>query len=103
MIRRPPRSTLFPYTTLFRSDLTLTQPPGVTAASGMDILCHALESYTARWYTTYEHKTPDKRVPYCGSNPISDMWSEKALTLLAGSFRRAVRHEIGRASCRERV
>ena len=28
-------------------DLTRTQPPGVTAASGMDILCHALESYTA--------------------------------------------------------
>src|SRR3712207_7429711 len=24
MIRRPPRSTLFPYTTLFRSDLVLT-------------------------------------------------------------------------------
>jgi hydroxyacid-oxoacid transhydrogenase len=73
-------------------DLTLTQPPGVTAAAGMDILCHALESYTARWYTTYERKTADKRVPYCGSNPISDMWCEKALTLLAGSFRRAVRH-----------
>ena len=73
-------------------DLTFTQPAGVTAASGMDILCHALESYTARWYTTYEHKKPEQRVPYCGSNPISDMWSEKALTLLAGSFRRAVRH-----------
>src|SRR5256885_1034063 len=25
MIRRPPRSTLFPYTTLFRSDLPLTK------------------------------------------------------------------------------
>ena len=73
-------------------DLTFTQPAGVTAASGMDILCHALESYTARWYTTYEHKTPEQRVPYCGANPISDMWSEKALSLLAGSFRQAVRN-----------
>jgi len=73
-------------------DLTHTQPAGVTAASGMDILCHALESYTARWYTTNEHKTAAQRVPYCGSNPISDMWSEKALTLLAGSFRTAVAH-----------
>src|SRR5260370_31264888 len=26
MIRRPPRSTLFPYTTLFRSDLTKDMP-----------------------------------------------------------------------------
>src|SRR2546422_3690054 len=27
MIRRPPRSTLFPYTTLFRSDVGLAEPP----------------------------------------------------------------------------
>src|SRR2546428_562843 len=27
MIRRPPRSTLFPYTTLFRSDYTTTAAP----------------------------------------------------------------------------
>jgi hydroxyacid-oxoacid transhydrogenase len=73
-------------------DLTVSQPPGVTAASGMDILCHALESYTARDYTSYEHKTPDQRVPYCGSNPIADMFSEKALTLMAGAFREAVRN-----------
>jgi alcohol dehydrogenase class IV len=57
----------------------------------MDILCHALESYTARPYTTYEHKKPEERVPYCGANPIADMWSEKALSLLAESFRQAVR------------
>jgi alcohol dehydrogenase class IV len=71
--------------------LTFTQPSGVTAASGMDILCHALESYTARWYTSYERKSPEKRVPYCGANPISDMYSQKALSMLAGSFRQAVR------------
>jgi len=28
MIRRPPRSTLFPYTTLFRSDLDLVREEG---------------------------------------------------------------------------
>jgi hydroxyacid-oxoacid transhydrogenase len=72
--------------------LTVSQPAGVTASAGMDIVCHALESYTARWYTSYPPKTAGQRVPYCGSNPISDMWSEKALSLLAGSFRTAVRH-----------
>ncbi len=30
--------------------LTLTLPPEVTASAGMDIVCHAVESYTARWY-----------------------------------------------------
>ena len=80
-------------------ELTFTQPAGVTAACGMDILCHALESYTARWYTTNERKAPQQRVPYCGSNPISDMWSEKALSLLAGSFRTAVK-EGGNAQSR---
>jgi len=70
--------------------LTLTQPAGVTAAAGMDILCHALESYTARPYTAYDRKLPEQRVPYCGANPISDMWSEQAMRLLASAFRRAV-------------
>ena len=70
--------------------LTLTQPAGVTAAAGMDILCHALESWTARPFSSYERKQPDQRVPYCGANPIADMWAEKALRLLAGSFRTAV-------------
>jgi len=70
--------------------LTLTQPTMVTAASGMDIVCHALESYTARWYADFDAKRPEQRVPYCGANPIADMWAEKALSLLAGAFRRAV-------------
>src|SRR3712207_7455861 len=37
MIRRPPRSTLFPYTTLFRSDVA-------TGAGGADGLHHRLLS-----------------------------------------------------------
>lgn len=70
--------------------LTATQPAGVTAACGMDILCHALESYTAKPYTDFEHKRAEQRVPYCGANPVADMWAEKALQLLARSFRTSV-------------
>src|SRR3712207_7394028 len=34
MIRRPPRSTLFPYTTLFRSDVVDGQPHAPSAQRG---------------------------------------------------------------------
>ena len=70
--------------------LTMTLPPEVTAASGMDIVCHAVESYTARWYATFDRKQPEERVTYCGSNPVSDLWCEKAMSLIARSFRNAV-------------
>lgn len=72
--------------------LTLSQPAGVTAACGMDILCHALESYTARPYHSYARKEAAQRVPYCGANPIADMWAERSMMLLATAFRTAVRH-----------
>jgi hydroxyacid-oxoacid transhydrogenase len=71
--------------------LTTSQPAGVTAASGMDVLCHALESWTARPYHSYERKEPEQRVPYCGANPIADLWAERSMGLLATAFRRAVR------------
>jgi hydroxyacid-oxoacid transhydrogenase len=70
--------------------LSLSLPPEVSASAGMDIVCHALESYTARWYQTFDKKEAEQRVTYCGSNPISDLWCERALSLLARSFRTAV-------------
>ncbi len=70
--------------------LTMTVPPGVTAAAGMDVVCHALESYTAREYQNFPRKSPEQRVTYCGANPISDVWCEQALALIARSLRRAV-------------
>src|SRR5256885_12889345 len=43
MIRRPPRSTLFPYTTLFRSDFAVSPSLGrrgeATLASPADVSC----------------------------------------------------------------
>lgn len=82
--------------------LTFSQPSGVTAAAGMDILCHALESWTARPFTSYARKRPEERVPYCGANPVADMWAEKALTLLHSSFRAAV-HDGDDAEAREQM
>ena len=70
--------------------LSASQPAGVTASAGMDILCHALESWTARPYTRFARKAPEQRVPYCGANPVADLWSERAMTLLAAAFRTAV-------------
>lgn len=56
----------------------------------MDIVCHALESYTARWYASFDRKQAEERVTYCGANPVSDLWCEKSLKLIATSFRKAV-------------
>src|SRR5258708_18380465 len=40
MIRRPPRSTLFPYTTLFRSQYKLRRNFIVEAFNRMGLACH---------------------------------------------------------------
>jgi hydroxyacid-oxoacid transhydrogenase len=69
---------------------TLTLPPHVTASCGMDVLCHALESYTARHYRSYLRRRPEQRAVYVGNNPVSDAFIERALPLLSRSFRRAV-------------
>jgi hydroxyacid-oxoacid transhydrogenase len=72
--------------------VTLTLPPEVTAAAGMDILGHAIESYTAKPYAAFDRRTADQRVAYCGSNPVSDAWCQQAIQLVGRAFRTAVRH-----------
>ncbi len=69
---------------------TVTMPSAVTAATGFDVLTHALESYTARPYTARpRYANPAERPPYQGSNPISDLWSEQAIRYLGQYLRRA--------------
>jgi hydroxyacid-oxoacid transhydrogenase len=70
---------------------TRTMPPQVAASSGLDILSHAIESYTALPYTGRPY--PDRplvRPAYQGSNPISDVWSLQALRMVAQYIVRAV-------------
>ncbi|HVB24584.1 MAG TPA: hydroxyacid-oxoacid transhydrogenase [Ktedonobacteraceae bacterium] len=69
---------------------TVTLPPMATAYPGFDVLTHALESYTSRPYDARPRHTPEERPVYVGSNPISDLWCEKALEYLGRYLRRAV-------------
>ena len=72
-------------------DNTRTLPPAVAASSGLDVLCHSVESWTALPFT--DRPRPDRpilRPAYQGSNPISDLWSMEALRLTAKYLRRAV-------------
>ncbi|ELT90559.1 hypothetical protein CAPTEDRAFT_161201 [Capitella teleta] len=71
---------------------TLTMPNRVTAYSGFDVLCHALESFTALPYTDRSPRPSDPKLrpAYQGSNPISDVWSKHALHIMNKYFRRSV-------------
>src|SRR5256886_17615978 len=81
MIRRPPRSTLFPYTTLFRSHGFLAL--GQNRAWG--------------------ERVPEQETLLDVATPLGDAYWQ--LMNLAGRYAYAGREwvEIGRASCRERV
>ena len=69
---------------LLDPDNTRTMTPEVAASAGLDILSHAIESYTAMPFT--DRPRPDRpslRPAYQGSNPISDVWSMEALRMVA--------------------
>ncbi|MDE0830309.1 MAG: iron-containing alcohol dehydrogenase [Vicinamibacterales bacterium] len=72
-------------------DNTQTQPKMVTACSGLDVLCHGLESYTALpFHMRSAPDGPGARPTYQGSNPISDVWATRAIEMAATSLVRAV-------------
>ncbi|MDQ4002574.1 MAG: iron-containing alcohol dehydrogenase [Actinomycetota bacterium] len=71
--------------------LTRSMPPDVTAACGLDVVCHAAESFTARPYNSRPApETPEDRPPFQGSNPISDIWAARALEYGGLYLKRAV-------------
>lgn len=68
-------------------DATDTLPGFVVAASGFDVLCHALESFTARPYT---RRAPTEVRPMSqGANPWSDIGCREALRLCGEHLVRA--------------
>jgi len=82
---------------------TSTLPAGVVAASGMDVLCHAVESFTARGYAQRAAPAvPSARPMSQGSNPWSDLGCREAMRLVAAYLARAV-HDASDAEAREQM
>ena len=63
---------LMPDCVILDPKMTLGLPPAITASTGMDALCHAIECYTSK-----------------RGNPFSEMLALKSITLIARSIRRA--------------
>ena len=71
-------------------DNTRTMPAAVAASSGLDVLSHALESFTAIPFDQRPRpNSPLERPAYQGTNPISDIWALRALELMAQYLPRA--------------
>jgi alcohol dehydrogenase len=64
---------LYPHLALCDPELTLSLPAGPTATTGIDALCHAIESYTS-----------------LAASPMSEMMSLKAIGLISRNLRTAV-------------
>jgi alcohol dehydrogenase class IV len=84
-------------------DATATLPASVVAASGFDVLCHALESFTARPFSSRPLSAdPWLRPMSQGQNPWSDLGSREALRLGAKYLVRAVQDATD-AVAREKI
>ena len=71
-------------------DNTKSMPPMVIACTGLDILTHAVESYTALPFNRRPRpERPILRPAYQGSNPISDIWALQALRMVSEHLIRA--------------
>ena len=82
---------LRPTLALVDPELSKTTPSGVTASAGLDVISHAIESYISKPYHQREKpNSPDERPPYQGSNPVSDIWSMKAIDFGGKYLSRAV-------------
>lgn len=76
---------LYPDIALLDPQLTLSLPPEVTATTGLDALCHAIESYTS-----------------INASPMSELVSLEAIRLISENLRTCV-HDGGNLEARERM
>ena len=70
-------------------ELTRSCDPRVIASAGLDVLCHAAESYLARLRPPRRACDPGRPPALSGLQPVTDIWSGKALEYGGAYLRRA--------------
>src|SRR2546422_10392375 len=109
MIRRPPRSTLFPYTTLFRSFVNASADPDNEYLSDgiSDELINALTKVDglriASRTSAFALKGKPQDIRAIGALLGVSAVLEGTVRQSGDRLRITAQFEIGRASCRERV
>jgi alcohol dehydrogenase class IV len=81
---------LEPVAAIIDPELTITCPPGLTAATAADALSHLVESYTAR-FKNLPVDEMSKRF-YVGKNRITDMFVREGLRLVNTALEGVVRN-----------
>jgi hydroxyacid-oxoacid transhydrogenase len=72
-------------------DNTISMPRMLTACSALDVLSHAIESYTALPFNKrMASESAAMRPAYQGANPISDIWAAKAIEVLTAYLPRVI-------------
>src|SRR3712207_9369418 len=102
MIRRPPRSTLFPYTTLFRSELGAEASPDISGLIGQ--YAHGNEPSHHILYM-YNYVGQPWKAARLLRQTMKEMYSDQFDGLSGNEDvgQMSAWYKIGRASCRERV
>ncbi|WP_291039693.1 iron-containing alcohol dehydrogenase [Herbiconiux sp.] len=72
------------HTAVIDPELTLSCPPGLTAATGADALSHLIEAFTDRVKTPTPEEIAGKL--YIGKNPLTDIYCRNGLVLLGSSL-----------------
>src|SRR2546430_4045402 len=86
MIRRPPRSTLFPYTTLFRSRGSLREPPSQLARASAIFITKS-DGHAAELKKRIAQFNPSAGVIECIHHPLylEDVFTDRKSTRLNSS------------------
>jgi hydroxyacid-oxoacid transhydrogenase len=86
---------LRPHQAIVDPELVASLPGAVVASCGLDVICHAAESFVSKPYSARQAPdSPGDRPPYQGATPISDIWSAKALEYGGRYLRDAVAGDV---------